>query len=120
MAADGILPDIPDNPLPYLTDWLMEIGPVVPAGMGIGPIGWRDIAAWQSVAGVALEPWESTLLRRLSGDFAAQLREAESVDCPAPYVAGGDEARQAAVGRKIANVFKALVAAQSGRSRGEP
>lgn len=115
MQAEGITPDLPDNPAPYLTTWLMEIGPVVAAGMGVGPIGWRDIAAWQDVTGIELTPWEATLLRRLSGDFAVMSREAESMDCPAPYVAGGDDTRRAAVSRALGNAFKALAMAGSAK-----
>lgn len=120
MLADGITPPLPENPLPYLTEWLMEIGPIVPVGMGTGPIGWRDLAAWQEVTGQRLQPWEATLLRRLSAEFSTAQHRAEAADCPAPWVDDGDCAdNRAAVSRKVAIAFKSMVQAQAGRQKPE-
>lgn len=84
--AQKIEPALPENPASYLTDWLFDIGPTVPAGMSSAAIGYQDIAAFQSITGVEMMPWEAKLLRRLSGDFLAQLDRSKKPDCPAPYV----------------------------------
>lgn len=106
MKADGIKPALPENPAPYLTDWLFEIGPGLPTGNGMVEMGWQMIAEWQSVMGVALLPWEAKILRRLSRDFVAQWHESRDPDCPPPYQ---DRKRMAqnrdAVSRKVGGIL---------------
>lgn len=101
---------MPANPASYLTDWLFEIGPSIPMGMGMAPIGWRDMEAWQAISGVALLPIEGRILRRLSQDFIAMGEEARDPECPAPWTAAPAVNREA-VARKVGNAFKALVMA---------
>lgn len=112
MRADNLTPDLPDNPAPYLIEWLFEIGPVVPAGMGMASIGWRDLAAWQDVTGIELDPWEARLLRRLSAEYHVQAQKAEKPDCPAPYTAASIELNRDAVDRKVRNAFAAFAQAK--------
>lgn len=108
---------LPPNPAPYLSDWLMELGPTAPGAMTQTAVSWRDIAAWQELTGVALLPWEAVLLRELSGAFASELHRAEDPACPAPWSERASiEDNRAAVSRKLGMTFKALLAAQSGKS----
>ncbi|WP_165913229.1 hypothetical protein [Novosphingobium sp. ST904] len=95
---------MPDNPAPYLTDWLIEIGPAAPGG---DPLGWRDLAAWQDITGIELEPWEGRLIRRLSTDFVSQRHKAEKADCPPPYTGIEDDipAMRQRVSAQIAAIF---------------
>ena len=86
MKESGLRLPIPNNPAPHLTDWLFDIGPVVPGGMGMARIGWQDIAAWQSVTGHELAPWEASLLRSLSGEYLAMQNEASDPQTPAPWI----------------------------------
>lgn len=69
----------------YLLAYLFELGPTMAAGMGAGPITQQELAAWQVNTGIALTPWEARTLRRLSLDYLAAMRDAESPDCPAPW-----------------------------------
>jgi hypothetical protein len=97
MKKQGIEPAMPpvspvlfDNPAmpfgrPVLVEWLLEIGPTEPAGMGMATIGWATIGAWEKATGIDLNPWQSKLLRRLSGDWYWQSEQARKWDCPAPY-----------------------------------
>lgn len=73
---------MPPNPAPHITDWLLEIGPL---GADAGALSWRDLAAWQGMIGVELEPWEARLIRRLSSEFATMRHKAEKADCPPPW-----------------------------------
>lgn len=101
--------DMPDNPAPYLTDWLFEIGPSVPNGMGETVIGWPDLAGWQELIGVEVKPWEARLLRRLSRDFIAARYDAKEPGCRPPYdpiALNSAEAED-----RVANQFKAMMAA---------
>lgn len=91
MQRRGETPLLPPNPAPYLTDWLMEIGPVTYSAMGSSPIGWPDLAAWQDLTGIELEPWEARLLRRLSGCYAAETQAAKKRDRAAPYTGTAPE-----------------------------
>lgn len=98
--------ELPPNPLRYLTDWLFEIGPSVPVGMGEAPVGWTDMAAWQRLTGVELAPWEAKAIRAMSTAFIAQRNESRKPTCPAPYTS--DVAMQR---DKVANQFAAMVSA---------
>lgn len=111
MKAAGIEPELPPNPLPYITEWLFEVGPTSPGGMGPAAVSWRDLEAWRALAGVDLMPWEAKLLRRLSTDFVNELHDAKKPDCPAPW-ASETERNRDAVSRKVGNAFKALALAK--------
>lgn len=82
--AGQVVPE-PDCPLPYLVEYLLEIGPIQPGGIGLARIGWGEIAAWCAQVHVALQPWEARLLRRLSGDYLAAQHAAEDPACPPPW-----------------------------------
>lgn len=69
MARAGIEVRMPECDARYLADYLWEIGPTMPAGMGAGPISHSDIQHWQSNTGIALSAWEARTLRRLSIDY---------------------------------------------------
>jgi hypothetical protein len=80
-----IEPALPPNPAPHITDRLIEIGLTEAAGMGVVPISWREIDAWQRQTCVAIEPWEKRLLRRLSAAYLAENRKAEIEHAPPPW-----------------------------------
>lgn len=85
MRVDGVAIHLPPNPMPYIIDWLMEIGPVTAGGMGSTPLAWSDIAAWQDLTGINMTAWEARTIRRLSRDFHDQLHRSKEPTCPAPY-----------------------------------
>ena len=74
--------------MPNLTGWLIEIGLCEAAGMGMVPVAWSTIEAWQRLTGVSLSPWEAKLLHHLSTEYLAEGRRAESENCPAPWRSG--------------------------------
>lgn len=98
----------PDNPAPHITDWLMDIGPTVPAGMGEAPISWEALDAWTRRTGIELDVWEARTIRRLSSAFIAQRYDAKKPACPAPY--NGVE-QPAEVRDMVSEQFKALIGA---------
>lgn len=85
MKRQKITPPMPPNPAPHIVDRLVEIGLTEAAGMGAGPLAWQSIAAWQQVTGIHLPPWEARLIRRLSVEYLAEGRRAESENCPPPW-----------------------------------
>ncbi|WP_419827657.1 phage tail assembly chaperone [Sphingomonas sp.] len=78
-------PPMPPNPAPHIVDRLMEIGLHEAAGMGVVPLSWREITAWQENTGVRLEAWEARLIRRLSADYVNESRLAEDESRPSPW-----------------------------------
>ena len=85
MKKDGIPIRMPPNPAPDLVNRLIEIGLTEAAGMGLAPLSWVSIDAWQRVTSVALPPWEAKLHRYLSTEYLAEFRRAESENCPPPW-----------------------------------
>lgn len=78
-------PAMPPNPAPHIIARLIELGITESNGMGPVPISWCEMAEWQRLTGVALDPWEARLLRQLSVAYIAESRRAESEACPAPW-----------------------------------
>jgi hypothetical protein len=105
MKKDGIVPLLPDNPAEYLTDWLFEIGP----GGGMdGPLGWQEMAAWEHLTGIELDPWEARTLRELSAEYLHERQEARKPDRLPPYTDKITEERRAMVDRKVSSAFAGL------------
>lgn len=85
-ADDDYVPDMP--PLGGMNDlikYLYEMGPVVAAGSGAGPVTFSEILAWCQLTGVALQPWEARLIRRLSAEYLSESHKAEKRDAQAPW-----------------------------------
>lgn len=85
MKKDRIVPKMPPNPAPHIIDRLVEIGLTEAAGMSASPLSWREIMEWQRATGHDLPPWELKLLRKLSVEYLAESRRAESENCPPPW-----------------------------------
>ena len=85
MKADRIKPALPPNPAPHIIDRLIEIGLTEAAGMGSGPLSWREINEWQAATFVTLDPWEARLIHSLSRDYVAENRAAEDRNRPSPF-----------------------------------
>ena len=78
-------PPMPPNPMPHVIERLIEIGMSEAAGMGAAPLSWTTMEAWQRITGIMLDPWEARLIRRLSSDYLAMSRQADSETCPSPW-----------------------------------
>lgn len=85
MKRDRISVPMPPNPLPHIVERLLEIGLSEAAGMGVGPVSWLTIDAWRRLRGIDLPAWEALLIRRLSVEYVAEQRRAESENCPPPW-----------------------------------
>jgi hypothetical protein len=63
----------------YLLDALMDAGPTKSAPMGgVQSLDWVDLAAYASLAMPDLEPWEASLLNKMSAAFVAGMNEGTS------------------------------------------
>jgi hypothetical protein len=74
----------PELQCSYLADLLFEIGPCLQGGMGLVPLTWQEIAAWQEASGVRLSMWEANALRKASKAYAHQVSVSDKPNCPAP------------------------------------
>lgn len=90
----GVTLRLPPNPMPHITDRLVEIGLTEAAGMGAAPLSWQTIDAWQRLTMVRLAPWEARLMRSLSVEYLGEARRAEADDAKAPWH-GEETAREA-------------------------
>jgi hypothetical protein len=80
-----VVPTMPPCGAPELIARLIEIGLIEGGGMAQAPLSWSAINEWAIGQCVALPPWERRLLRRLSVEYLAEGRRAESENCPAPW-----------------------------------
>ncbi len=87
---------MPPNPAPHIIARFVELGINEEAGMGAAPLSWREIMAWQEAVSLRLAPWEARLLRRLSTEYLAECRRAETENCPPPWQWPFSEADRAA------------------------
>ncbi len=78
---------MPPNPMPHIIDRFVEMGMVEAAGMGTVALSWSTLSAWSQMTGVRLCPWEARTIRRLSVEYLAEGRRAETETCPAPWKA---------------------------------
>ena len=68
---ENYTPDMPPtNAGGYLVAYLFEVGPTMASGMGMGPVTHQEIAAWQSLTGIPLTPWDARAIRRLSIEYS--------------------------------------------------
>lgn len=77
----------PPNPAPHILGWWIDIGLTESNGMGAVPLSWGEINEWQCSSSVTLAPWEAKLIRKLSVEYIAEGRRAESENYPAPWKA---------------------------------
>jgi hypothetical protein len=87
LKKDGIVPHMPANSVPHITQRLIEIGITESNGMGSAPLSWRELSEWQRNTAVDLAPWEARLIRQLSVAYVNESRRAESETCPPPWQA---------------------------------
>lgn len=85
LKAQKIAPPLPPNPVPHVTDRLMEMGLTQAAGMAAVPLSWQEIDAWCRRTAIDLTPWEARLIRRLSAEYLAESQRAEAETCPPPW-----------------------------------
>ena len=103
--AEQITPAMPPNPAPHIITRLVEIGLSEAAGMGAVPLSWGTINEWQRATGVRLAPWEARLLHRLSTEYLAEGRRAESENCPSPWRAPISQAERDSDEARVLEMF---------------
>ena len=111
LKAQGIIPQYPENPAPWLTARLMEIGPTEDTGQGPAQLSWRELRHWQDQMGVELLPWELRMLRRLSLDWKNESLRAVKKKARAPTAEMTQEMRRKLISDQVDAMFGAMAAA---------
>lgn len=98
----------------YLLPMLFEAGLVSQSGMGIAPLSWQEIQAWQNCTGVVLHTWEVCTLKQMSEAYAGEFSSASKPDAAAPYQYAAEEFVEQeidheAVCNKLHNAFRSLM-----------
>jgi len=83
---------MPPSLAPHVLAWFWEAGPALP---GPHPLTHSEIGAWERGAGIRLQPWHRSLLRRLSCDYVDECIQAADPQAPAPWVGARDEQKRA-------------------------
>lgn len=94
------------EPASALIGHLMEVGPAMSGGMGLAPLTFAELQAYQQAAGYELTPGEARTLRRLSQVYVSGVSEAEDPAMPPPWVASRAHDR-GAVADRVRAVFGA-------------
>lgn len=86
-AKNNLPPPLPDKGAAgRVVDWLFEVGPTVPGGMGPAALTHSEILAWQRNVGIRLTPWEARMLRALSREYLSEHLAADDPARPPPWV----------------------------------
>ena len=109
MRTQGREPRMPEAPLPYLIDYLFEVGPASGGGFGPVPVTFVEIDAWARRVPRGIQPFEAIYIKRLSELWVRQLAQSEDEGAPAPWsaeVVTSDE--RVAVGDSLRDSIRAM------------
>lgn len=97
-------------PLPaevsYLLGYLQSMGYVERTMAGTQCLSHQEMAAWCQLHGVALWPWEVSVLRAMSNEFAQELAASEDYQRPPPWSPEGEQIDRAAVARRVKEALR--------------
>lgn len=82
--------DHPARRLPEANEFITKCfgmsGMFVSNGMGITPISWMELKAFNDLSGYELTGWESEQIIEMSRTFCYMNNKAQKLGCPAPYL----------------------------------
>ncbi len=98
-------PDLPflEPAFSHFIAYLFDAGPTSVGGMGMVPLTWTDLRAWELAVGVSLPPWQLRLLRQLSREYITEAIQADEHDAPPPWEREVDRVR---IAKHIRNVIR--------------
>ena len=94
----------------YLVEYLTEAGVCMSSGMGLQPLSWQEIEAWQRATALSLTPWEVITLREMSEAYSTEYSASDNELRSPPYtpkVEEEDIARKE-VSDKLKSIFRGL------------
>lgn len=90
----------------HLVDFLWQVGPAMPGGVGPVPITFSELQAWQQQTGCALGSWEVRTLRRMSVAYVAQAEDSRRRDCPPPWIPPAMVRDRADTAKRVRALFR--------------
>lgn len=117
-AEKGVEPDMPPCDALYLTEYLLEVGPVMSGAMGPIVVTQQEIAKYQSNMGIELLPWEVRAIRRASGAYLDQMMACREGHQAMPWRDHMGEEQRSNVGNALKSALAGLrVRPKPGRKR---
>lgn len=79
----------------YIIDWFMLAGMVGQGSGGAVPLCWMEVRAFSKQMNLNLNPWESSLIMRLSRVYASGLARYTDAEAEPPYIEDEEKYEQA-------------------------
>ena len=80
---DAEFPELPFRA--HLTEWLLEVGPIMQGGMGPVALSHSEIRSWAANVGLKFEGDEAMWLQKMSAAYAGEISESNGNDTPQPF-----------------------------------
>lgn len=111
---DNGVHDLPIPPIApgcaHIVEHWFDVGPAMPGGYGDVPLTHAELDAWQRNSGLDLQPWQTSLLRRMSRGYLAERVAGVDPQRPPPW--GEVSAQQkAAVAETLRKTLSAMARA---------
>lgn len=105
------LPDVQSTALGYLLGFFFASGQVIQNGMGIAPLTWQEIKAYNEVNELQMCTWEMGLIKRMSEVYCSEYAQSSDPKRPSPYEVEVEqnvetELAKAKLFRNVLNGFK--------------
>lgn len=84
------------------------MGPFESTGMGRAALSHKELLAWQANMRRPLQPWEISMLRRLSLSWIAEADQAEDPDAPPPWSRAATPEALDSTARSMRNYLRGL------------
>jgi hypothetical protein len=91
-----------------------ESGICIQTGMGIVPLDWQELEAWNNVRDVPCTFYELLLIRGLSEAYINEYHAGNDKDRPQPYMPTPTEEQREMIAAKIKNIFASRMKQRKG------
>jgi hypothetical protein len=86
----------------YLVETMLTIGPGLPGAMGMIPLDFKEISAFDKLGMYSIS--ERTAIRDLSRAYVSQANVSSAIDCPAPWVKGVEDIEAHNFSKKMSEI----------------
>ena len=109
LKSEGREPDLPRCEALEIVGYLMDAGPTLQTAAGESPLTHSELRAWQDNTSTVLQPWQASLIKRLSEEYLSQRIQSVDPHAPAPYMAEPSEATRASVSKRLKEGLRSLM-----------
>lgn len=90
----------------YLVEYLESFDYVEPGLHGPLRVSFHELGAWACLNGIDLKPWEVTMLRMMSAEFASELAAADNPQRPPPWSPAPQQIDRRALAQHVKGVLR--------------